>query len=107
MTKIGTLAEIGAKPGDVVEFVPTGNHHTVLCCKRLADTNGAPINYDTSWDCVKTFRIVSRASDTPKLWCDMTPEEKGALLLAHFCWRTMRGRILRYAWGHWNVASGE
>ena len=24
-----------------------------------------------------------REDDTPKLWCDMTPEEKGALLLAH------------------------
>lgn len=84
MTKeIGTLEELNVKPGDVVEFVLTGSHHTVLCGKRISDTKGAPINYDLSWDCIGNFRIVSRASDKPKLWRDMTPEEKGALLLAH------------------------
>ncbi len=83
MTKeVGTLAELNVKPGDVVEFVLAGSHHTVLCGKRISDTKGAPINYDLSWDRIGNFRIVSRASDKPKLWRDMTPEEKGALLLA-------------------------
>ena len=31
-------------------------------------------------------------TDTPKLWRDMTPEEKGALLLAHH-----EGKVIEYA----------
>lgn len=84
MTKeIGTLEELNVKPGDVVEYVPTGNYHTVLEGKRLTISNGNTVDYEYNWDCSKYFRIVSSASDKPKLWRDMTPEEKGALLLAH------------------------
>lgn len=41
------------------------------------------ITYRDLWDSETKFRIVSRASDTPKLWRDMTDAEKGVLLLAH------------------------
>lgn len=82
MTNIRTLEELNVKPGDVVEYVPTGNYHTVLEGKRLTISNGNTVDYEYNWDCSKYFRIVSRASDEPKLWRDMTPEEKGALLLA-------------------------
>ena len=84
MTKeVGTLVEIGAKPGDVVEYTPSGNHHTVLDGKRLMVGSGEVVNYEYNWGYSRNFRIVSRAKEAPKLWRDMTPEEKGALLLAH------------------------
>jgi len=85
MTKeVGTLKELNVKPGDVVEYIPTGNRHTVLDGKRLTISNGNTVDYEYNWDCSKYFRIVSRAEEPPKLWRDMTPEEKGALLLAHY-----------------------
>jgi hypothetical protein len=44
---------------------------------------------------VPHWRIVSRAPAAPKLWRDMTPEEKGALLLA-----AHEGKVIEYdgAW---------
>ena len=95
MTKeVGTLAELNVKPGDVVEYTPTGNHHTVLDGKRLTISNGNTVDYEYNLDCSKYFRIVSRASDKPKLWRDMTPGEKGALLLAHH-----EGKVIEWT-GH-------
>lgn len=87
MTKIGTLAELNVKPGDVVEFVdgylgmcPQYKGKRMVCTAdgvSIDGTIGFPRgNYHK-------FHIISRASDTPKLWRDMTTEEKGALLLAH------------------------
>lgn len=83
MTKeVGTLAEIGAKPGDVVADALGWKANVVMHDRRIC------VIYD-HWDEPEErnrydqYRIVSRASDAPKLWRDMTPEEKGALLLAH------------------------
>jgi hypothetical protein len=82
--KIGTLKELDVKPGDVVECVDQGSdiyiyHHD----------NVHAIKEDGRWcgmhpdKCRGKFRIISRASEAPKTWVEMTPEEKGALLLAH------------------------
>lgn len=85
MCKVGTLKELNVKPGDVVECVygyncwTVGRHYAVdENCEVQYDTRGY---WSVSPQC--TFRIISRASDAPKLWHDMTPKEKGALLLAH------------------------
>ena len=88
MTKIGTLEELGVKPGDVVGI--DGNEFakaTILAGKRLLVEYEDGITHELSpgWyynKCDNWF-IISRAAETPKLWRDMTPEEKGALLLAH------------------------
>jgi hypothetical protein len=77
-----TLKELNAQPGDVVSF---GNGpYTITKIDGglfyAKDKHGAicgPLGDAVLW------HIVSRAVDTPKLWRDMTPEEKGALLLAH------------------------
>lgn len=88
MKDTGTLEEIVAKPGDVVECVygvanaGKGQRYTVNAdCDILHFKSG-----QTS---LSTFRIISRASDKPKLWRDMTPEEKGALLLAAHEWKVI------------------
>ena len=95
-----TLRELDVKPGDVVEYGPGGGVTTVT---HIAD--GLYYGDGNRADCPycedAAFRIVSRAprdnsdlpsgmawtplrdNDTPKMWRDMTPEEKGALLLAH------------------------
>ena len=82
--EIGTLKELNLQPGDVVEYTFGGW--------------GDPFSYKVTREWVDSvllweeadrpyWRIVSRAprpeADTPKLWRDMSPEEKGALLLAH------------------------
>jgi len=75
MNETGTLEELNVKPGDVVENQKSNYQYT--------------ITEDMYVGCVKVmysvdpYRIISRAPDTPKLWLDMTAEEKGALLLAH------------------------
>ncbi len=81
MTKIGTLAELNVKPGDVVEF--QGGARPIYTIG--VSIYGKLIDVDDGKELCEymPFRIVSRASDKPKLWRDMTPEEKGALLMAH------------------------
>ncbi len=75
-----TLLELDVQPGDVVEdeygFRKTVGHNSTGEFCHMTDQSmsfwGSPI-----------WRIVSRSPDTPKPWHDMTPEEKGALLLAN------------------------
>lgn len=91
MTKIGTLKELGVKPGDVVELVcgdfcdPTDKPEKLTVDDRGWASIGGLGGYNPSLDekYNRKFRLISRAAETPKLWRDMTPEEKGALLLAH------------------------
>jgi hypothetical protein len=75
-----TLKELDVKPGDFVEY-----DKGVI---GIIDDNLEWLGEDgkrqkVEYSTVRAWRIISRASDTPKLWRDMTPEEKGALLLAH------------------------
>lgn len=82
MTKeVGTLAEIGAKPGDVVEWPGIGEYLVLNGGGVVSKVSGGLLKDGMDYP-GNRFRIVSRASDRPKLWRDMTPEEKGALLLA-------------------------
>ena len=77
--KTGTLQELNVQPGDVVEWLWNGATEVV--------TKDMISHYDGQ------YRIISRAprDDTPKLWRDMTAEEKGALLLAAHEGRTVQG----------------
>ena len=93
--EVGTLAELGVKPGDVVEFIEGAAGFSDYT-KKYAGTHsivneycGTKIQSDGSqgWfsECTHKFRIISRAdqtSDAPKTWGEMTNAEKGALLLA-------------------------
>jgi hypothetical protein len=110
----GTLKELNLQPGDVVECLRDGyeglmwtcydDHHIGYGGRRVVYEGKSPTGRfgwlpayrgDGDWK----FRIVSRAADTPKLWRDMTPEEKGALLLAEH-----EGRVIQYynQEGHWS-----
>jgi len=81
MKEFGTLEELNVKPGDVVQHIFSGLHYTVSTKKySLIHPDGTSHHY-AGWNYGR-FSIVSRPTDTPKLWKDMTPEEKGALLLA-------------------------
>ena len=88
MTKeVGTLAELNVKPGDVVEFVEGyDGMYPEYGGKRMVGDSDGGVSFDTGngfcGDALHIFLIVSRASEKPKLWRNMTPEEKGALLLA-------------------------
>jgi hypothetical protein len=87
----GTLKELNVKPGDVVECIDNdglewwtiGKHYDVAGWGSPADDDGSKYGSFPDPQPSVMFRIIARASDTPKLWRDMTPEEKGALLLAH------------------------
>ena len=101
MTKIGTLAEIGAKPGDVVEF--QGGARPIYTIG--VSIYGKLIDVDDGGELCEymPFRIVSRASDKPKLWRDMTPEEKSELLLAHHEGKDIEIRLGTLERGEWRV----
>lgn len=100
--EIGTLKELKVKPGDVVECihgaggVMEGSYYKITGDYKI---NGHPIR---EVNCSE-FQVVSRASeapaDYPKLWKDMTPEEKGALLLADY-----EGKTIQYYDKLWHVA---
>lgn len=77
--KTGTLKQLGVGPGDIVEWRGVGRY-TVVDDKNVQHENGQWLlnGIDNSGD---GFRLISRASDTPKTWSEMTDAEKGALLL--------------------------
>jgi len=88
--EVGTLKELKVKPGDVVQCVDNmnlprwtiGKFYEVKECGTPEDDYGTTYaNYEDPQPSVK-FRIVSRAYVGPKMWGEMTDEEKGALLLA-------------------------
>lgn len=81
MTKIGTLAELNVKPGDVVEWPGIGEYLVLKGGDVVSKVSGGLLKNGIDYP-GKRFRIVSHAPEKPKLWRDMTPEEKGALLLA-------------------------
>jgi hypothetical protein len=89
--KTGTLKELNVKPGDVVECVYSDSVRYRHVVDRV--TNGIYYNQAPGGALgdAAPWRVVSRATDTPKLWRDMTPEEKGALLLAHH-----EGKVIEY-----------
>jgi hypothetical protein len=78
----GTLKELDVKPGDVVECV-YGGPNAESGRKYTINDYGDIKYYATGDTNVSHFRLISRASEAPKTWAEMTPEEKGALLLAH------------------------
>ena len=92
-----TLRELDVKPGDVVESM-FGHKATVSNVDKHSaiDTDGDC----WSLDCIQ-WCIVSRAprNDSPKLWRDMTPEEKGALLLAEHEGKVIE--VLSYNFAEW------
>ena len=103
MTKeIGTLNELNVFPGDVLKCIHAaggvveGVEYTITEDYTIEEytINGHPIS---EVNCSE-FQVVSRASaGLPKLWKNMTPEEKGALLLARH-----EGKVIEGFWdGCW------
>lgn len=77
--KTGTLKELDVMPGDVYESVSFGYVDKVA---NVVDDKVFNADGHFEWLDRDEFRIISRASDTPKTWGEMTDAEKGALLLA-------------------------
>ena len=78
--EVGTLKELDVKPGDVVGLVWNGILKEYSDEFKTIDDNG---NYPARGDYEgHKFRTISRSSDAPKTWGEMTNAEKGALLLA-------------------------
>ena len=108
MTKeIGTLEELNVKPGDVVEY--DGGFGGKIVKRTVAGWKGSRC-YHTDHEFGGSvfmmrgpgWRIISRASGTPKTWGEMTDEEKGVLLLAHH-----EGKVIEFLNGPygWSLAS--
>ena len=95
--KTGTLQELNVQPGDVVVNLKTGNSYTVA---HDMTVGGPHVSV-----CVDTYGIISRAprDENPKLWRDMTAEEKGALLLAAHEGEVIEHDDLTYTYS-WEVA---
>lgn len=88
MSEVGTLKELGVKVGDVVGLIHTGRNSDNFgkVERGLTGTIGKDKHVyiachgSFTYDYDAKFKMVSRAV---KLWRDLTPAEKGALLLAH------------------------
>ena len=97
MTKTGTLEELDVKKGDVVKRdVPNGEEWTIKFVKSGEFLGVKP--YYTENHKGKKLRksyndwvVVSRASDRPRRWKELTDQEQGALLLAQH-----RGETIEY-----------
>jgi hypothetical protein len=74
------------------DFYKTGRKYPVVSGFGVTSTSIGTKDNSGLW------RIVSRAPqpETPKLWRDMTPEEKGALFLAHH-----EGEVIEVWLGEW------
>jgi hypothetical protein len=102
--QIGTLKELNVKPGDVVRHKDDSTYEVRLrngapylwWITEYGDTpsqKGWGVSVDSSF---QEYRIISRAPETPKLWRDMTGQEKGALLLA-----AHEGNVIEVWHGKW------
>jgi len=91
-----TLKELNVQPGDVVyyHYAALGRGGNRVFRSYLPDGNGIDSEGDHMAAEAPYWHLVSRAVDTPKLWRDMTPEEKGALLLAHH-----EGKVIEFCNG--------
>ena len=85
----GTLADIDAKPGDVVRHVAYfDGRDDVFQGELVINSELCPCAFGDEMfgsDSRSIFRLISRAADTtdtPTIFRDMTDAEKGALLLA-------------------------
>ena len=100
----GTLAELNVKPGDVVEWVGfeyVGHHKLDFVHngdEYVFDTPKGPFTHILG--CSDKFRLISRATETPTLFGDMTDAEKGALLLAKHEGSEIQG------WSEWGWVDG-
>lgn len=98
----GTLKELNVKPGDVVECVSyKGTYWTPGDSYRINRDGTIPNNfcndYHISFPRGFVGRIISRASDTPKTWGEMTEAERRDISFA-----AMSGREIEIdAYGGW------
>jgi hypothetical protein len=103
--KTGTLKELNVKPGDVVECV-VSRYETTNAIKVgdrfVVRADGWVSGPKHATGRAADWRIVSRAPAAPKLWRDMTPEEKGALLLA-----SHEGKVVEYEAHGWHEAAAN
>lgn len=95
MKEVGTLKELNVKPGDVVEMV-SGLGSVGYGLILTIDKNGYArytdnLSFNPAMDYAygRAYKIISRAS--PKSWKDLSPKEKGALLLA-----SHEGKAIQY-----------
>jgi hypothetical protein len=98
--EVGKLRELNIKPGDVVkcagsysEPFTAGKHYTVTDNGWLIDDEG-----DEWFPNSRIFRVVSRATDSPKLLRDMTDAEVGALVRAKNEGKTIQSRYKDGVW---------
>ena len=90
MANVGTLKELGVCVGDVVDWSSNNVDITHTVVRVEGSTvylveNEDEHKYVFDWPSESihgTWRLISRATTQPKLWRDMTADEKGALLLA-------------------------
>lgn len=83
----GTLKDLNVQPGDVVEDTSDRKFFEVRYLREY-EAHGRTtwpneMSEDDYWSLtgIDTWRIVSRASDAPKPWSDMTDEERTPILL--------------------------
>ena len=96
MSEVGTFEELDLKPGDVVKnlgsghlYIQNGSYWTIVDAKDFtgrsgawsSDHKGIPLSKSNIW-CVVSRATDATKNDEPKLWRDMTREEKVAILLA-------------------------
>ena len=99
---IGTLKELGVVVGDVVDWISEDGDitHTIVRLDRSTVylfENKDEHKYVFDWPIESsygTWRLISSATQQTKLWRDMTPEEKGALLLA-----VHEGSVIEWSYG--------
>lgn len=92
MKEVGTLKELDVKPRDVVELFCGGKYTIGENPYKEHGEVKTVTGFLHDW---REAKVISRASEKPKLWRDMTDAEKGALLLAHLnnkkCLQVWRG----------------
>ena len=97
MTEIGTLEELNVKRGDVVNRDVSNGEEWIIKFTELDEFLGVKPHYKENHKGIKLgksykdWTIVSRASDNPRSWKELTDQEQGALLLAHH-----RGEVIEY-----------
>jgi len=88
MSEVGTLKEIKPQPGDKIGYKCDDHHIWIVDVNgKLRSNDGIYVRDSYYGDGVNSnwsgFKVISRATPPLRTWAELTPAEKGALLLAH------------------------
>ena len=98
----GTLAELNVKPGDLVSYCGLHEYEVGENRHLIRVDTGDDCGRYALWDTSSSFRIISRASDNPKTWGEMTDADRKDISFAAMSGKPIELDGGSFGWCAWD-----